>query len=118
MEKLIPIDKNDVVGALTAIYIPLPGSFSARAHKVWDYLEGTAFLFYYKGRYVVTDESLYLTDHGDGSREAPFGGPRYTCDTLDQVEAWLEYVADRYDEEDHGAQKTSAGNSPFLQIGL
>lgn len=101
MEKLIPIDMNDVVGALTAIYIPLPESFSARAHKVWDYLEGTAFLFFYKGKYVVTDESLYLTNHGDGSREAPLSGPRYTCDTLDQVEAWLEYVADRYDEEDY-----------------
>lgn len=101
MEKLIPIDMNDVLGALTAIEVPFPESFSARAWKVIRYLDDTAFLFFYKGKYVVTDESLYLTEHGDGSPEAPLGAPRFVADSLADVEAWLEYLADRYDEDEY-----------------
>lgn len=105
MDKLIPFDGHDVIGSLTAIHVSYPDSFSDRAKKVLRYLDDTAFLFFYKGKYVLTDESLYLTDYGDGSHDAPLGGPRYTCDTLEQLEAWLEWVADRYDEEDYPGWK-------------
>ena len=49
--------------------------------------------------YVATDESLYLTEHGDGSHEAPFGAPRWTGDSLEEFERWLEELADVYDED-------------------
>ena len=35
--------------------------------------------------------------YGDGSSEAPFGAPRFVCDTLDDLEAILEDLADFYD---------------------
>lgn len=94
-----PIDMNDPTAAMTAVEIRFPDSFSDRAKRVIDYLDGTMFLFSYKGRFVVTDESLYLTEHGDGSHEAPYGGPRYSCSTLDGIEKWLEAVADEYDND-------------------
>ena len=99
MEKLIPVDMNDMLGALTAIEVSFPESFSERARKVLDYLDGTAFLFFYKGKYVLTDESLYLTEHGDGSADAPFGAPRWIGNTLPELELWLEKLADFYDED-------------------
>ena len=48
----------------------------------------------------MTDESLYLTEHGDGSHEAPFGAPRGTFDTWEEVEAFLEQVFDELLEDD------------------
>ena len=94
------IDKNDPEAYPAAQY-GLPESFSEKAKSAWEYLDDTAFIFEYKGRLVVTDESLYLTEHGDGSSEAPFGFPRYTADTWEEIEAWLEDVADEVaaDEE-------------------
>lgn len=99
MEKLIPVDMTEPPGAETATEVPFPESFSKRAKKVLDYLDGTAFLFFYKGKYVLTDESLYLTPHGDGSADAPLGAPRWTGKTLLELEHWLEDTADFYDED-------------------
>lgn len=96
---IVPVDMNDWLGALTAIEVPFPDSFSTRAKQVLRYLDDTAFLFFYKGKYVLTDESLYLTEHGDGSPEAPFGAPRWTGDTLTELEQWLLRVADDYDQD-------------------
>lgn len=96
---IIPVDRNDWLGALTAIEVPYPESFSKKAWKVINYMDGCMFLFFYKGKYVATDESLYLTEHGDGSMEAPYGAPRWTGDSLDEFEHWLEKLADFYDEE-------------------
>ena len=96
---LIPVDMNDRLGALTAIEVPYPESFSEKAWKVIRYMDGAMFLFFYKGRYVATDESLYLTEHGDGSLEAPYGAPRWTGDSLEEFEHWLEELADVYDDE-------------------
>lgn len=48
------------------------------------------FLFLYKDHLVVTDESLYLTEWGDGSPEAPWGFPRFECETWEELDAWLE----------------------------
>lgn len=114
MEKLIPVDRNDWLGALTAIEVPFPDSFSKRAWKVLDYLDGTAFLFFYKGKYVLTDESLYLTEHGDGTADAPYGAPRWTGDTLKALERWLEELADFYDEDGSipGWETAQGGGDP------
>ena len=55
------------------------------------------FLYVYKGKFVATDESLELTEYGDGSPEKPFGAPRWTGGSLDELEHWLEQIADEYD---------------------
>ncbi len=97
---LQPIDKNDPESAATAIEYGLPTGFSDKAKACWDYFEGAAFLFEYKGRLVMTDESLYLTEHGDGSHEAPFGAPRGEFETWEEVEEWLEAVYDDLEADD------------------
>ena len=91
------IDRNDPKAAATAIELEFPKTFSKKAWRVIDYFEGTMFLYSYKGKFVATDESLELTEYGDGSSEAPFGAPRFVCDTLDELEAILEDLADFYD---------------------
>ena len=93
------IDMNDPKAAATAVEIRFPDTFSDKAWRVINHLDSTAFLFVYKGRFVVTDESLYLTAHGDGTGDAPFGFPRCECNSLDAVESWLEAVADEYDRD-------------------
>ena len=90
-----PIDMNDRIGERTAAELALPDNFSDKAKACWEYYKGAAYIFEYKGRLVITDESLYLTDHGDGSHSAPFGGPRWVCDSWEDVERNLEQ---NYDE--------------------
>ena len=97
---LEPIDRNDPESAATAIEYGLPESLSGKAKACWQYFSGAAYLFEYKGQLVMTDESLYLTEHGDGSHEAPYGAPRGTFDTWDEVEAFLEQVFDELLEDD------------------
>lgn len=87
------IDRNDPEHEREAVELSLPAGFSEKAHACWDYFEGAAFLFEYKDRLVMTDESLYLTDHGDGYNE-PLGYPRGVFETWDEVETWLEEVYD------------------------
>ena len=109
-----PVDMNDILGAFTAIEAKYPETFSERARKVLDYLDDTAFLFFYKGKWILTDESLYLTQHGDGTADAPFGAPRWTGDTLEELEQWLESVADDYDNDGNvpGWESSSKGGDP------
>ena len=85
-----PIDRNDPHGADNAIEVALPTPFSKKAVACWDYLDGAAFLYLYKGKVVVTDESLYLTPHGDGTHNAPFGAPRWVGEGWEALETWLE----------------------------
>lgn len=94
-----PIDKNDPDGAKTAIELTLPTGFSDKAWACWNYFDDTAFLYEYKGHLVVTDESLYLTDHGDGTTAAPFGGPRWVLDSWDELERMLELTYDELAED-------------------
>ena len=61
----------------------LPANFSEKAHAVWDYLEGAAYLFEHNDRLVITDESLDLEYKG-------FCGPRAILDSWEEVETWLE----------------------------
>ena len=93
-----PTDRNDPVGAATAVEIRFPETFSDRAWKVINYFDDTISLYIYKGKFVATDESLELTEYGDGSAVAPYGGPRWTGDSLEELENWLEAVADDYDK--------------------
>ena len=94
-----PIDRNDPEGAAAAIELTLPTGFSEKAQACWDYFDGTAFLYEYKGRLVVTDESLYLTAHGDGTAEAPLGFPRWECDSWEELERILEQTYDELRED-------------------
>ena len=95
-----PIDRNDQEGAKKAMGLTLPEGFSEKAKAAWNYFDDTAFLFIYKDRLVVTDESLYLTEWGDGSEAAPWGGPRMKCDTWEELEQALERTYDDLKEND------------------
>lgn len=94
-----PVDRNDPDAAETAIEITLPCTFSDKARDVWDYLDGAAFLYIYKGRLVVTDESLELTEAGDGSRGNPYGCPRWTEDSFEELEKDMEAAYDELKSE-------------------
>ena len=93
----VPVDMNDPEAAKTAVELEFPDTFCARAYDVVRYFEGTMYLYRYKDHFVVTDESLYLTEHGDGSYAALIGAPRWTGDDLDELEEWLEGIAADYD---------------------
>ncbi len=72
-----PVDRNDPESAETAIRWSLPSWFCKNAKTVYyKYFEGSAYVFEYKGRLVVTDESLELTEYGDGSADSPLSFPR------------------------------------------
>ncbi len=94
-----PIDRNNPEQAATAIELSLPTGLSAKAWKCWDYFDGTAFAYEYQGRLVVTDEVLELTEYGDGSHEAPFGAPRWVCDSWEELEQILEETYDDLKED-------------------
>ena len=95
-----PIDRNDPDAAEDAIELTLPEGFSEKAKACWDYFDGAAFIYEYKDRLVVTDEALELTEFGDGSREAPYGAPRWVLDSWEELEKILEEVYDELKEED------------------
>lgn len=89
-EEDLPNDPLDPEAAKTAEPIePHSVVFSRKAKDALAYLEGCAFLYRYKGRYVLTDESLQLTDT-DGSNGTPVGGPRWTGYSLEELNKWLE----------------------------
>ena len=91
------IDRNDPQAAATAIELQFPKTFSARAWRVIRYMEGALYLYSYKGKFVTTDESLELTEYGDGTPNSPYGCPRWVGDSLEELEWWLESIADDYD---------------------
>lgn len=92
-----PVDRNNLDGQFGASAVPAEWpELSWKATQGLAYLDpdpetGTAFLFRYRGQFVITDESGDLTDCGDGSHESPFGGPRYVGN-LEGIEPWLERV--------------------------
>lgn len=95
-----PVDMNDRESEGTAVELTLPTGLSKKAWKCWDYFDGTAFAFEYKDRLVVTDEGMYLTEHGDGTREAPFGFPRWVVDSWEELEQILEEIYDDLEADD------------------
>ena len=92
------IDRNDPQAQATAIELQFPETFSKKAWRTIRYFEGAMYLYAYKGKFVATDESLDLTEYGDGSHERPYGAPRFVCDTLNELEQILEELADLYDD--------------------
>lgn len=95
MHGLKPIDKNDRKNENTAVRLASPDNFSEKAKLCWRYFDGAAFIFEYKERLVITDEGLYLTEHGDGTPGNPLGSPRWVCDSWEELEKILE---DTYDD--------------------
>ena len=91
-----PVDMNDHENERSAVELALPSEFSDKAKACWEYFKGTAFIFEYKERLVVTDESL--TEHGDG-RNAPYGTPRWICDSWDELEQILEETCNELAED-------------------
>lgn len=85
-----PTDMNDRKNEGTAVELDLPNNFSDKAKACWKYFEGAAFIFEYKNHLVITDESLYLTAHGNGSPDAPYVAPRWECNTWEELENNLE----------------------------
>lgn len=89
-----PVDMNDHANESTAVELALPDGFSEKAKACWEYFEGAAFIFEYKNRLVITDESLSLTVHGDGSPEAPYTAPRWELGAWEELEKNLEMTYD------------------------
>ncbi|MCM1506627.1 MAG: hypothetical protein NC177_05765 [Ruminococcus flavefaciens] len=94
MHGLKPIDKNDRTNEKTAVRLSLPDNFSEKAKACWKYFMGAAFIFEYKEHLVITDEGLYLTEHGDGTHGNPIGFPRWVCDSWEEFEKILEETYD------------------------
>ena len=100
MKNMNAIDKQNLDGAYgaTAVALDWPLNLSEKAQKTLGYLDGAAFLFHYLGRYVITDESLWLTEFGDGTMESPYGFPRADFDTWEEIDPWLASQADDLEE--------------------
>ena len=90
-----PTDRSDPANAHTAVELDLPSNFSDKAKACWRYYEGAAFIYEYREKLYVTDESLELATDGDGTSERPFCNPRWICDSWEELEKCLET---NYDE--------------------
>lgn len=86
------IDKNNLDGqyGATAKELPWPENLSENAKKALGYFDDTAYLFTYLGKYIITDESGWLTDYGTGKMDDPWGCPRAEFDGLEEIGPWLE----------------------------
>ena len=100
MKNLNAIDKNNLDGVYgaTAVAMDWPEGLSEKAKKALDYFDDTAYLFHYLGKYIITDESLWLTDFGIGTMDSPYGFPIAEFSSLDEVGPWLECVTDDLEE--------------------
>lgn len=92
-----PNDAENSNDSEAAEEVAWPEGMSQRAMMVLEYFEGTMYLFRYKGKYVITDESGALEESGDGSTGKPIEGPRAIFDSTEEIEPWLESIADEYD---------------------
>lgn len=100
MTTLKAIDKNNLDGVYgaTAVALDWPEDLSKKAKEALDYLDDTAYLFHYLGKYIITDESLWLTEYGSGKRNDPWESPRAEFQSLEKIEPWLENVTDELNE--------------------
>lgn len=94
-----PIDWNDRGHEHEAIQLELPEYFCHKAKVCWKYFSSAAAIFAYKGKIVVTDESLELTDSVRllPSGNKIYGCTRWICDSWSELE---QILAERYDEFD------------------
>ena len=95
-----PTDRSDPDNGRTAVELALPDNFSDKAKRCWEYYDGAAYIFEYREKLYVTDESLELATDGDGTPEKPFGGPRWICSTWAELEKALEQNFDELAEDD------------------
>ena len=100
MKDLNAIDKQNLDGAYgaTAVAMDWPEDLSEKAKEALGYLDDTAYLFHYLGKYIITDESLWLTEFGNGTMDSPYGFPRAEFSSLEEVGPWLESVADELED--------------------
>lgn len=87
-----PIDRNsnDSAYGMTAVPVEWPDDLTRSQEMARAYWEDEAAVFKYMGRYVITDDSGYLTEWGDGTEGKPFGGPMAVLDTEEDVRDWLD----------------------------
>ena len=86
------VDRQNPSHAHTARLQYTPSWFGKKARKALQYLDDTCFIFKYDGNLVITDESLELTEAGDGSLGNPIGFPRAVCKSWRGVEDYLNEV--------------------------
>ena len=98
--EIFPIDRNHIEDSRMAEAISWPADLSDKARKVIAYFDDSAYLYKYKGNYVITDESGDL-DYADG----PFGGPRLITPRYEDIKTWLEEVADEFDAAEAAGEK-------------
>lgn len=100
MKNLNAIDKQNLDGVYgaTAVAMDWPEDLSGKAKEALEYLDDTAYLFHYLGKYIITDESLWLTAFGDGTMDSPYSFPRAEFSSLEEVGPWLESVADELED--------------------
>lgn len=77
----------------SAIELRFPCTFSGKAQRVLDFCDDDIFLFSYGGGFVATDQTMKLT------RDSPADvSPYWTGSSLDDLEAYLEAMADICDD--------------------
>ncbi len=89
-----PTDMNDHEKERSAVELALPTSFSDKAKACWEYFRDAAAIFEYDERLIVTDESYLLSE-----TDNPCGGPRWICDSWEELESILEEVYDDLAED-------------------
>lgn len=95
--QIFPIDRNHPEDSELAVDVSWPTGLTERGKRVIKYFENSAFLYYYKGNFVITDESGDLTDSGDGEA-SPLGGPRMTSPNYSDVKLWIEEIGQEFDD--------------------
>lgn len=100
MTILKAIDKQNLDGVYgaTAVAMAWPSDLSEKAKEALDYLDDTAYLFHYLGKYIITDESRWLTGFGNGTMDSPYGFPRAELNRIEEVGPWLERIADELED--------------------
>lgn len=93
-----PYDPKDPAAEGSAVAIQWPKDLPIRAQMVIEYFQNAMYLFRYKGKYVLTDESGCLTNYSEGE------GPRAVLDSMTEVADWLTDTADMFDKLEEEGQ--------------
>lgn len=118
IEGLNPIDLNDRVSEHKAIQLALPEYFHHKAKVCWKYFSSSAAIFAYKGKIVVTDETLILSFyHGIIDGREIWTDVRWTCDEWSDLEQILDERYNEFDEEERNQwEKLYAENPEFDSV--
>lgn len=85
-------DRNNLDGknGRTAVRIGWPYGLSTKQKQVaayWDSAMEPVEIFLYMGKYIITDESGYLTEYR--GKKYACGGPIRVCSTEEEVKKWM-----------------------------